>query len=206
MLYTTLDGFQQQMEALTSVKDDGQLADWFAGYNGWTEKNWGPVYANMCDGTSFFTVALRATAMWAVLSRITGIKGEIPADAMMELLSLLADYDSSAMYEDISPHIRLQLNRIVRDEPLCSEMRTQAFYKTIDSFEEQSRMLMDVDSNESLVDWVFSLSPMARRQAGVRSMPIRAVLFSSISITWNRGSIWQPVCNTTNMQVVRLRC
>ncbi|MCY4062920.1 MAG: hypothetical protein OXG53_11180 [Chloroflexi bacterium] len=156
MLYKSLDGFQQQIAKLSSVKDDEQLADWFAGFNGWTEKNWGPVYANMCDGTSFFTRALRATAMWAVLSRITGIKGEISADAMTEFLSKLADYDLSAMYEDISPHIRLQINRIVRDQPLCSETRTEAFYATIDSFEEQSRILLDVDSNESLVDWVFA--------------------------------------------------
>lgn len=156
MFYSTLDGFQQHIEALAAVKDDEELAVWFAGYNGWTEKNWGPVYANMCDGTSFFTRALRAIAMWAVLSRITGIKGEIPADAMMEILSMLADYDSSAMYEDISPHIKLQLNRIVREQPLCSETRTEAFYATIDSFEEQSRILLDVDSNESLVDWVFA--------------------------------------------------
>ena len=156
MFYKTLDGFQQHMEALPSVEDDEQLAVWFAGFNGWTEKNWGPVYANMCDGTSFFTRALRAVAMWAVLSRITGIKGEIPADAMMEIVSMLADYDTSAMYEDISPHIKLQLNRIVREQPLCSEMRTEAFYATIDSFEEQSRILLAVDSNESLVDWVFA--------------------------------------------------
>lgn len=156
MLYTTLDGFQQQMEALTSVKDDEQLAVWFAGFNGWTEKNWGPVYANMCDGTSFFTRALRATAMWAVLTRVTGISGTISADAMADIASKFAAFDMTAMEQDISPNLKLQLNRFVRGQPLCSEARTEEFYATIDSFEEQSRMLMDVDSNESLVDWVFA--------------------------------------------------
>lgn len=156
MLYRSLDGFQQQMEALESVKDDEQLGDWFAGFNGWTEANWGPVYANMCDGTSFFTRALRAVAMWSVLARITGIRGEISADAMKGIVSKLADYDMSAMYEDISPNLKLQLNRFVRDQPLCSETRTKAFYATIDSFEAQSRVLLNIDSNESLVDWVFT--------------------------------------------------
>ncbi len=158
MLYRSLDGFQQQMEALESVNDDGQLADWFAGFNGWTEENWGPVYANMCDGTSFFTRALRASAMWAVLQQVTNIRGTIRADATMEVLSPLADYDMSAMYADISPNLKLQLNRYVRDQPLCSETRTVAFYATIDSFEEKSRALLDVESYESLQAWVMSLS------------------------------------------------
>jgi len=158
MLYKSLDGFQQQMEALTSVKDDEQLADWFAGFNGWTEKNWRPVYANMCDGTSFFTRALRATAMWAVLQRVTHIQGTIRADATMELLSPLMEFDMAAMNQDISPNLKLQLNRIVRDLPLCSEARTVAFYATIDKLEEKSRALLDTDSYESLQAWVMSLS------------------------------------------------
>lgn len=158
MLYRTLDGYQRHMEALESVNDDEQLADWFAEFNGWTEKQWGPVYANMCDGTSFFTRSLRASAMWAVLQQVTNIRGTIRADASMELLSPLADYDMSAMYEDISPNLKLQLNRIVRDQPLCSETRTEAFYATIDSFEEKSRALLNVESYESLQAWVMSLS------------------------------------------------
>ena len=137
--YETLTGFQQQMKALSAVKDDEQLEVWFAGYNDWTEKNWKPVYANMCDGTSFFTVALRATTWWAVLGKVTNIKGTIRADATMELLSPLMEFDLSAMEQDISPNIELQLNRIVRDLPLCSETRAEAFYATVDKAEEKTR-------------------------------------------------------------------
>ena len=144
------------MEALTSVKDDEQLADWFAGFNGWTEKNWGPVYANMCDGTSFFTRALRATAMWAVLQRICSISGTISADAMADVAPKLAAFDMSAMDQDISPNLKLQLNRFVRDQPLCSETRTIAFYATIDKLEEQSRALLNVGTHEALQEWVFA--------------------------------------------------
>ncbi len=158
MLYRSLDGFQRQIAKLSSVKDDEQLADWFAGYNGWTEKKWGPVYANMCDGTSFFTRALRATAMWAVLQRVTHIQGTIRADATMEYLLPLMEFDMAAMEQDISPNLKLQLNRIVRDLPLCSEARTVAFYATIDKYQEKSRALLDADSYESLQAWVMSLS------------------------------------------------
>lgn len=157
MLYRTLDGFQQQFEKLSSVRNDEELEVWFGGFNDWTDKNWGPVYANMCDGTSFFTRALRATALWAVLKRVTNIEGTIRADATMELLLPLMEFDMSAMEQDISPNLKLQLNRIVRDLPLCSETRTEAFYPTIDNLEEKSCALLNADSYESLQAWVLSL-------------------------------------------------
>ena len=154
--YSTLSGFQQHIEELSAVEDDEQLADWFAGYNDWTETNWRAVDAYPCDGTALFTRALRAVAMWGVLSRVTNIKGEIPADATMALLANLAGVDLSAMDQDISPYVWLQVNRVIRKLPLCNERRTEAFYATVDRLEEQKRALLAVDSYESLQDWVFA--------------------------------------------------
>ncbi len=154
--YSTLRGFQQQMEALSSIKDDEQLGVWFAEFNAWTDANWKQVYADPCDATSFFTTALRATSWWAVLSTVTSIRGEIPADAIMRIVLELAEYDTYAMELVSTPKIILQLNRIVRDLPPCSPEQAIAFYATIDKLEEQSRALLHVDSNKSLVAWVFA--------------------------------------------------
>ena len=155
-LYRTLSGFQQQMAALSAVKDLEQLEAWFSGYNNWTDANWGPVYANLCDGTALFARALRAVSTWRVLSTVTNISGQIPAEATMEILSNLSAAEPGVMDQGTSPYVWLLVNRITREMPLCNESRTEAFYGTADQYEKQARALMDVDSYESLQDWVFA--------------------------------------------------
>ena len=152
--YDTLDGFQQLLGDLEDVKDGDALGVWFAEFNNWTELQWAPVYDNLCDGTSFFTRALRAHAMWQILSRGSGLKGPVPADEVMETARIAERADRAAMAQSDDPNIRLTINSLLRVLPRCGKARTFAFYQTINTFEEQARALMAVDSYESLQSWI----------------------------------------------------
>lgn len=74
----------------------------------------------------------------------------------METARIAEKADRAAMAQSDDPNITLTINSLLRVLPRCGKARTFAFYQTINTFEEQSRALMRVDSRESLQSWIIA--------------------------------------------------
>ena len=163
----------------------------FAEFNNWTDQQWAPIYDNLCDGTSFFTRALRAHAMWRVLSRASSLEGPVPAGRSNGNGAHCREGRSGGDGAERRPHnIRLTINSLLRVLPRCDKARTFAFYQTINTFEEQARALMTVDSHESLQSWIIAFHDW--REANWASF-YNDLVASPLNrfITLNREHIWQ---------------